>query len=150
MFSKKTIHFIIYHSHSYYPVNEEITQEIASTAHPNNIDKGFTGMLLATENSFIQYIEGEGLEELESLFEKIKNDTRHEISFFYKGVSDFRVFSKWSMGAWYMQPDELDGLEGFNSLKLCLNNNLHEETSAQTFLELMESILSIWSLKNKK
>lgn len=73
-------------------------QNILDSCKRNNSTKDITGILLHSENNFIQYLEGEA-DTIKELYDLIKKDDRHEraimISF---GPITERVFPSWEMG----------------------------------------------------
>lgn len=75
---------------------------ILDKAHANNQANNISGMLLATEAYFMQYIEG-GEEEVKHLYNKITLDKRHQSLFILEqGEIDRRFFDGWKMGFDYM------------------------------------------------
>ena len=77
--------------------------QILEKAHGNNGAQNITGMLLATEGYFMQYIEGEE-ESVKYLYSKITLDKRHQHLFILdQGETDQRYFENWKMGFDYME-----------------------------------------------
>ena len=71
--------------------------ELLYRARNFNDEQGITGMLVSTKNYFAQYIEGEAAK-IEMLFEKIKNDNRHEsIVLLKREFIKRRLFENWDM-----------------------------------------------------
>lgn len=58
-------------------VSDKEIMELLENSQQNNIEKDISGVLLYSEGNFFQVIEGEE-ETINSLFEKIKADQRHE------------------------------------------------------------------------
>lgn len=71
---------------------------ILSACNKNNPGRDVTGVLLHSENRFIQYMEGDK-EELEKLFNHIKTDDRHTAvnKRNFETISE-RLFPSWEMG----------------------------------------------------
>ena len=64
----------------------------------NNMINNISGMLLYSEGSFVQAIEGTA-EDVDKTYEKIKKDPRHKnIIKLTEGEIDERIFAYWSMG----------------------------------------------------
>jgi hypothetical protein len=74
----------------------------------NNPPLNITGVLLYSQNKFIQYVEGESAD-LMSLYDKIKTDSRHEkavmLSF---GPIPEKIFPSWHMGSRKLASSEID------------------------------------------
>lgn len=77
---------------------EEI-QDILAACERNNPSLGITGVLLYSDDQFIQLVEGEP-DTLKGLYDKIKEDDRHEncTMISYAPASD-RSFPNWHMGS---------------------------------------------------
>ena len=77
---------------------ESEIEKILSSCKKNNPPLNITGVLLYTENKFIQYVEGES-NKLMSLYDKIKQDPRHEkvVMISYGPITD-KLFPSWHMG----------------------------------------------------
>jgi hypothetical protein len=89
--------------------NQQEIENILASCKKNNPARNVTGILMHSNNRFIQYIEG-SKEELKSLYDLIKNDARHtsvnERNF--EPIKE-RVFPSWEMGF-----KDVDGLQ-FNT-----------------------------------
>ncbi|NLR90887.1 BLUF domain-containing protein [Flammeovirga sp. SR4] len=87
--------------------NTELS-EILTSSRLNNKDKKVTGILLLLNNTFIQVLEGEK-EVVESLYNTISQDTRHEmVQLIYEGEIKERNFANWSMGFQTVTWDDLE------------------------------------------
>lgn len=77
---------------------EQEIDKILVSCKKNNPPLNITGVLLYSENKFIQYVEGESAE-LMSLYDKIKKDARHEktVMVSYSPIAT-RIFPSWHMG----------------------------------------------------
>lgn len=78
--------------------DEEI-DKILAACERNNGKSGITGILLYSDTEFVQYLEGD-YEQIQSLYEKIKQDKRHEkVIFITSEILEERSFPSWQMGA---------------------------------------------------
>ena len=76
----------------------------------NNSHKSITGVLLYSENLFIQYLEG-GKEELMQLYDKIKTDDRHnDVVIISSRQINKRIFPGWSMGRKNLDKNSLNSI----------------------------------------
>lgn len=92
----------------------------------NNIKLGITGMLLYSENNFIQVIEGE-LALINGLYSNITNDPRHTgFLTLLRGEIQARNFPDWSMGFKKISENDYSVISGFENLdgssSLAINN----------------------------
>ncbi len=72
-------------------------QEMVDRAQQKNAECGVTGFLCLRDGIFLQYLEGEE-STINSLFETIRNDTRHEVLTTARlGHQPMRNFSDWQM-----------------------------------------------------
>lgn len=77
--------------------DEEI-DKIRTACQRNNQESGITGVLLYSDNEFVQYLEGD-YDNIQSLYEKIKQDDRHEkVIFITSDILEERSFPSWQMG----------------------------------------------------
>ena len=78
---------------------EEEIEKILASCQVNNGPLDITGVLLYSENKFIQYVEGESTA-LMTLYDKIKKDHRHEKAVMISyGPIQTRLFPSWQMGS---------------------------------------------------
>lgn len=71
--------------------------KILESCKRNNPSKDITGVLLHTENHFIQYIEGK--KDIIDLYDLIKEDKRHSrVVLLSYGMLKERIFPSWHMG----------------------------------------------------
>ena len=90
---------LIYASHSTVDPAEQDAEldAILTSARRRNPDLGVTGALLASDDWFVQTLEGEQAV-VQDLYAAIERDPRHEqISILQAGTVDERVFGRWSM-----------------------------------------------------
>ncbi len=87
--------------------------DILKIARRNNSARNVTGMLLYSEGSFIQVLEGES-EDVDATFAKIQNDGRHKgiLKLIEKPI-DQRNFADWSMGFAEISTDKAKEIEGY-------------------------------------
>lgn len=72
--------------------------DILTKARENNHKQGLTGLLVVKGGLFAQALEGEE-QNVMSLFEKIKSDTRHHrVVVISKNEIEERIFPNWEMG----------------------------------------------------
>ncbi len=78
---------------------EDEIEKILVSCKKNNPPLDITGVLLYSENKFIQYVEGES-RSLMTLYDKIKQDVRHEKAVMISyGPIQSRIFPSWHMGS---------------------------------------------------
>lgn len=88
---------LIYKSRSLVPLDWEIVREISSASERNNSRDGVNGVLLATQNHFLQILEGT-YEGVNTVFRRIARDERHtELSLVDFSVIDAQLFDGWGM-----------------------------------------------------
>jgi hypothetical protein len=87
--------------------DEEI-EKILAACKVNNGPLDITGVLLYSDNKFIQYVEGEAAS-LMSLYDKIKKDSRHEkvVMISYNSIAK-RIFPSWQMGSRKLPSDNIN------------------------------------------
>ncbi len=121
-----------------------ILDEITKTSMSNNFKLGITGMLLAIENKYLQYLEGDE-KDVVHLFEKIKQDPRHhKVTQWIKGYSNERVFSDWSMGSWMLKNEDMENLSALADLKSFLNDPMNTQLQSKKFINMMHGLLITW------
>jgi hypothetical protein len=105
---------LIYASAATRPIEEEEILQLLSGARRHNHEIGVTGMLLYSEGSFFQVLEGEATV-VEELFEMISRDGRHErITRIIQETIHDRAFGDWSMAYTGATPEQLGAIEGLN------------------------------------
>lgn len=84
-------------------------QKILEACQRNNPSKDITGVLLHSENRFIQYLEGP--KEIIKLYDMIKGDARHsKVVMLNYGPLKERNFPAWHMGFKSLSSDKIDFL----------------------------------------
>lgn len=104
---------VIYHSAATEPMSDEALSDLLQEARAKNARMGITGMLLYSEGSFLQVVEGPPTN-VEAVIESISRDPRHErMGIIYDEPIPERAFADWSMGFSQFDPNDVDDLEGF-------------------------------------
>lgn len=107
------IYSLVYTSLSIEPMTDEALDELLVISRRNNAAHGITGMLLYCGLVFIQALEGPEAE-VRRLFEKIKQDNRHEsVILLLEEMQPSRNFADWTMGFERLLPDQ-PAPEGFS------------------------------------
>jgi hypothetical protein len=85
-------------------------EKILASCKTNNAPLDVTGVLIYSENRFVQYVEGESTV-LTSLYDKIKKDARHEkaVMISYSPIAS-RIFPSWQMGSRKLASDDVNFL----------------------------------------
>lgn len=88
--------------------------ELLQQSRESNKRLGLTGILLFSDNSFFQVLEGEPIT-VEQLFGKIMADKRHtQVTLIIKEPIPKRSFESWSMGFSNVSQEELSTIDGLN------------------------------------
>jgi hypothetical protein len=107
------IHYI-YSSAATHAFSPAELAELLKKAREFNALHDLTGMLLYTEGSFFQVLEGP-VEVIATLYAKIEKDKRHEqITKIIVEPIHKRSFAKWTMGFSNVSREELANIEGTN------------------------------------
>lgn len=89
---------LVYVSHRPSSCDDRAIQDILYTSRKNNMFENITGVLLHSDNRFLQYLEGDK-EELLKVYERIAKDKRHYgCTILYHVPIPHRVFPSWQMG----------------------------------------------------
>lgn len=106
------MHELIYRSRSAGPFDRTEIGRILATARLRNAADGLTGLLLYSNDSFLQVLEGE-TDAVRRTFARIREDPRHrELTVLADGPVDGRRHPGWSMGFHHLDgslvaPDEV-------------------------------------------
>jgi len=105
---------LIYASQSVRPMSESDLIALLKEARKNNEILGLTGLLLYSNQSFLQVLEGE-VEKIDGLYTRIEKDQRHRaLRLLMRAPIDSRKFEGWSMGFEHVDEEDLaDALPGF-------------------------------------
>ena len=91
--------------------------EILNRSRINNLMEGISGLLICNAGYFMQLLEGRK-ESVERLFQKISGDPRHiNVEIVSEGETEQRMFSRWSMGFWDMENENIKNLNRSPSQK---------------------------------
>ncbi|MEP6948093.1 MAG: BLUF domain-containing protein [Ginsengibacter sp.] len=120
------MNYLVYVSSACKHFSEEDLKTLLMKSRENNIKLGITGMLLYSENNFIQVIEGE-LASINGLYSNITNDPRHTgFLTLLRGEIQARNFPDWSMGFKKISENDYSVISGFENLdgssSLAINN----------------------------
>lgn len=82
-------------------------KKLSNTSDERNRQLNITGFLSWKDGFFYQYLEGEQ-DRIDELYDKIKNDTRHEILYFLSfSNKHHRIFNDWGM-KYYMFDEQVN------------------------------------------
>lgn len=105
---------LIYSSAAMYDFSEDDLIDLLAKSRANNSSIDVTGMLLYTERSFFQILEGEPAV-VDALFAKISLDKRHtKVITIIRETIPKRSFGEWSMGYANVTSQEVEQLVGMN------------------------------------
>lgn len=105
--------YLIYISAASHLMDAAELLEILQVSRSNNTRRQLTGMLLYSEGTFIQYLEGEE-EALHTTYQAILSDARHKnIIKMVEGERSEKLFPEWSMGFKSASAEELKEFEGY-------------------------------------
>ena len=94
----ENLSFLIYSSVRNENCTDAEIKNILASCEKNNPGKNITGVLVHSDNYFLQFLEGEASEIME-LYNHIKKDPRHsKCILLNKGTIDKRMFPSWHMG----------------------------------------------------
>ena len=109
----KFMKYLVYVSSASHLLKEDELLAILQVSRRNNVKKGLTGMLLYSEGTFIQLLEGEE-DDLKSTYRAIEADDRHKnIIKMTEGNNEQRFFPEWSMGFKSANTDEIAEFKGY-------------------------------------
>jgi hypothetical protein len=110
----KTLSHLIYASSSESKTDDEELRAILDGARAVNSQRDITGILLHTEGSYFQVLEGDA-EAIDSLYAKIAHDKRHtNIVLIVREPIASRSFADWSMGFASVTSKDVAGIIGAN------------------------------------
>jgi len=105
--------YLIYMSTSVRLFNDAELKQLLRTSQANNAVNKLTGMLLYSEGTFVQVLEGEA-EVLDKIYAEIQHDSRHKnIIKLAEGNLDERIFPFWSMGFKTLSADDLSVFDAY-------------------------------------
>lgn len=105
---------LIYSSAANHDFSEKELEDLLTIARKNNAAIDVTGMLLYTDRSFFQILEGES-ETVMQLYAHIAKDKRHsQVVIIIKEPLARRAFGEWSMGYAAVKAEEIGNIVGLN------------------------------------
>ena len=125
--------YLVYSSVRNANCTDEEIQKILNSCERNNPSKSVTGVLIHSQNYFLQFLEGEE-NEIMDLLNHIKKDSRHsKVILLNKGEIEARMFPAWHMG---FKDADKDGLtlisDASSSEEETFNNLLKGEVIEDT------------------
>jgi hypothetical protein len=110
----KTLSHLIYASSADSKMSDAELRAILDAARKVNSQLDITGILLHTEGSYFQVLEGDA-EAIDSLYAKIARDERHKnVVLIVREPIASRSFADWSMGFASVTPSDVAGIIGAN------------------------------------
>ncbi|WP_421763708.1 BLUF domain-containing protein [Ekhidna sp.] len=138
------VFYLIYTSKPRVPMTPEVVEDITKASIRNNLRDDITGMLLAIEGHYLQFLEGNEKKVL-ALLEIIKSDVRHkDLIVWVMGFQEKRIFTEWSMGSWMLSNDELTKLSALDDISGFIKNPQNADMQSIKFLSMMNSLLKTW------
>jgi hypothetical protein len=123
--------YLVYVSTAKRLLNDDELLDILKVARAKNKENNITGMLLYSQGTFIQVLEGEKAS-VDRIFKNIELDNRHKnIIILINGTINERNFADWSMAFASVNANTLQEFEGFlnPSDPNFLGNNNHTTVS---------------------
>lgn len=118
------LHYLVYSSIRNESCSDEQIKNILASCEKNNPSKEITGVLVHSNNYFLQFLEG-AEEEIMGLFNHIRKDPRHsKVILLNKGLIDERMFPSWHMGYKDADKESVDLLTQSTSEEKDLFNKL--------------------------
>ncbi|MBF0302126.1 MAG: EAL domain-containing protein [Desulfamplus sp.] len=97
------VYTVIYISKASDSISHDEIESILKSSRKNNAELCITGFLIYHNGYFMQLIEGRK-ESIETLLEKVMNDSRHsDIKIILRAFNERRLFTDWTMGYWNME-----------------------------------------------
>lgn len=107
---------LVYVSEASTPFSDEQLTELLRLAQTNNSARSITGLLLHSNNKFVQALEGPK-EQVWPLYEKIRADQRHKnVRLLRREDIGRREFWAWSMAFFTIDPKQYQDLPAFADL----------------------------------
>lgn len=105
---------LVYKSKRKTNCDEREIQKILASCEKNNPSRNITGILLHSDDIFIQYLEGD--KDIIKLYDAIKDDSRHQSPVLLSyGPLKERIFPSWHMGYKKLSKDKINFLTQANS-----------------------------------
>lgn len=104
---------LIYVSSATHLMTDQELIEILETARPKNEALDISGMLVYSDGTFIQVLEGDP-QTVDTLFRRIETDPRHRSCFLLlRQKVETRAFEGWSMGFRTLSSEEVSNVIGY-------------------------------------
>ena len=126
-------------SSKHHPFSKEELIELLNSSRERNKARDITGMLLYCDGQFIQILEGPR-ESVKQLYNRILSDPRHTmvLKLFEQPIQE-RCFPDWSMGFHAYTPDELNQIDGYQSLREVFSNGVSSTKHAKVVTSLLQT-----------
>lgn len=119
-----TVHQLLYASGASRPVRDADIEQILSKSRSRNATLGITGMLLLTEDTLIQVLEGDAAQ-VRKLVRIIERDPRHRnFMILFERDAGERAFADWQMGFKRVNPDRMPDGSVFQSSRTELERRI--------------------------
>ncbi|MES2061018.1 MAG: BLUF domain-containing protein [Bacteroidota bacterium] len=130
---------IVYVSTAVKLLDDDQLLNILASSRKNNNELNVTGVLLYSEGTFIQALEGDN-NDIDFIFSKIEKDLRHKnmITLINEQISQ-RSFSDWSMGFSTPRAEKLKDVLGYLQSVDSLNANKGTGAAIMTIKTFIES-----------
>lgn len=110
------MYFVIYSSKAAQNISQEELHKILESSEKNNKVSDITGMLILYNDTFIQMLEGEE-EDVLNTYERIAKDDRHDsVLKLFEGYTDKRHFPDWKMALEVVDEDYFREIDAYESL----------------------------------
>ena len=132
------MYYLVYSSHAKVPFQEKSLEQLLFQCQRNNSNKGVTGLLLYTDQKFVQVIEGDK-NIIQNTYKKIQEDPRHEkVEVLIEGHIKERNYAKGNMGYRSLMPEEVIKRLGYRDPAYFFRKNKVTGDShvAQLFMKL--------------
>jgi hypothetical protein len=130
---------IVYVSTAVKLLNDDQLLNILASSRKNNSERNVTGVLLYSEGTFIQALEGDD-HDVDFIFSKIEKDLRHKnmITLINEPISH-KSFSDWLMGFSTPRAEKLKDVLGYLQSVDILNANKDTSAAVMTIKTFIES-----------
>lgn len=118
--------------------NEDQLLELLTQARDKNKRLNITGLLIYHNKKFMQLLEG-AEEDVKSLMEEIKNDSRHSnVQVLIENKIEQRSFKQWSMAFLDVNSEKMKNIEGFSDF---LENGFYGTNGEEKDLIVMQRFI---------
>lgn len=133
---------LVYTSHATVPLSESALLTLLQKAQRWNEQQGITGVLLYSQDQFVQVLEGPA-QAVTTLYQQVRRDVRHHsVIQLAGGPVPARRFGQWSMSFQAVAPAQLAQVQGYFAPEQ-LRAQHHERLLAadELLLDLIESFM---------